>query len=123
MRLMRKELILSILAAIMSTTAIAGGADVVDVKAVKASDGTWRFDVTVGHDDAGWNHYANSWQVLAPDGKVLATRVLAHPHVDEQPFTRSKGGVEIPDGVAAVTIRAGDNVHGFTGKEMTVDLD
>lgn len=107
----------------LSHAAWAGGADVVGVEASKAADGAWRFEVTVRHADTGWDHYADSWQVLTDDGKVLATRVLAHPHVDEQPFTRSKGGIEIPAGINRVKVRAGDSVHGFTGQEMMVELD
>jgi len=103
--------------------AFAGGADVVGAKAIKSGDGSWTFSVTVKHADEGWDHYADKWEVVAPDGTVLATRVLAHPHVDEQPFTRSKRGVKIPDGVTQVTVRAGDKVHGLGGKEMTVTLD
>jgi hypothetical protein len=46
----------------------------------------------VRHEDVGWQHYADRWEVLASGGEVLATRVLAHPHVDEQPFVRNLGG-------------------------------
>jgi len=53
---------------------------------------------------------------------VLGVRELAHPHVNEQPFTRSLGGVEIPDGVQEVTIRARDSVHGYGGAELSVEL-
>ena len=60
--------------------------------------------------------------MLAPDGTVLGTRVLVHPHETEQPFTRSLGGVEIPETVAEVTLRAHDSVHGYGGKEVTVRL-
>ena len=56
------------------------------------------------------------------DGVVLATRVLAHPHVDEQPFTRGLSGVSIPHGLSQVTIVGHDSVHGHGGMEMTVDL-
>ncbi|MFD0917919.1 hypothetical protein ACFQ14_16050 [Pseudahrensia aquimaris] len=102
--------------------ALAEGADVVGVSKVQASDGSWRFRVTVAHGDEGWEHYANSWQVLAPNGQVIATRVLAHPHVEEQPFTRNKSGIVIPEGVDEVIVRAGDSVHGFSGKTMRVKL-
>ena len=78
--------------------AAAGEADVIEAKANKQSNGTWRISATVRHADTGWDHYANRFEVLAPDGTVLGTRVLLHPHVDEQPFTRSLSGVEIPDG-------------------------
>ena len=83
---------------------------------------TWRFDVSVAHEDTGWDHYADRWEVLAPDGGVLGTRVLLHPHETEQPFTRSLGGVAVPEGLDAVTVRAHDSVHGFTGREFRVEL-
>ena len=89
----------------------AGDAEVVDARATQ-SGGTWRFDVAVRHPDTGWDHYADKWEVMAPDGTVLGTRVLLHPHETEQPFTRSLSGVEIPDDVEEVLIRAHDNVDG-----------
>ena len=101
---------------------MAGEADVVGVEAKKEGAGTYRFDVTVAHGDEGWDHYADAWDVVAPDGTVLGTRVLAHPHENEQPFTRSLGGVAIPDGVTEVTLRAKDSVHEYGGEEMTVTL-
>ena len=101
---------------------LAGEADVVGVKASAGKDGTWSFSVTVRHDDEGWDHYADRWEVLGPDGEVLATRVLYHPHVEEQPFTRSLGGVKIPKGVKEVVIRAHDLVHGYGGEEAMVTL-
>lgn len=111
------------LAAVFGVTgpALAGKADVTKVEAFRAGDG-WRFNVTVAHADEGWDHYANEWQVVAPDGTVLGTRTLYHPHVTEQPFTRSLSGVSIPDGVTEVVLRAGDSVHGYVGTEITVDL-
>jgi len=60
--------------------------------------------------------------VLAPDGSVLGTRVLLHPHVEEQPFTRSLTGVAVPDGIATVTVRARDSQHGWGGREQEVPL-
>lgn len=104
-----------------STMAFAGEADVVDAKARKSGDG-WHFDVTVAHADTGWDHYANAWDIVGPDGTVYGTRELLHPHVDEQPFTRSLSGVVIPDGVTEVFIRARDSVHGYGGKEFTLEL-
>jgi hypothetical protein len=103
--------------------ALAGEADVVDVKATHEAGGTWRFDVTVRHADEGWDHYADKWEVLAPDGTLLATRVLLHPHETEQPFTRSLSGVTIPADVDRVTIRAHDSVHGYGGAVLAVALD
>ncbi|WP_336623131.1 hypothetical protein [Stappia sp. MMSF_3263] len=104
------------------SAAQAGEADVLAAKAEQASDGTWRFEVTVAHEDEGWDHYADLWQVLAPDGTVLGERVLAHPHVEEQPFTRTLSGVTIPDAIQSVEIRARDSVHGFGGRSVIVAL-
>ncbi|MDA0342480.1 MAG: hypothetical protein O3B74_12885 [Proteobacteria bacterium] len=102
--------------------ALAGKADVVGVQAVRDSDGSYRFKVSVRHNDQGWEHYANSWEVVAPDGAVLGTRVLLHPHEQEQPFARYLSKVIIPDGIAEVTIRAIDIKHGGGGKHMTVKV-
>jgi hypothetical protein len=41
-------------------------------------DGMWICEVTVRHEDTGWEHYAHRRE-------VLATLALAHAHVDEQP--------------------------------------
>ena len=124
---MRKNLavlaLLSGLAAVpMAPPARAGEADVVRAEARAEGGGVWRFRVTVAHGDSGWDHYADKWDVVAPGGAVLGTRVLLHPHESEQPFTRSLGGVEIPENVAEVTLRAHDSVHGYGGKEVTVKL-
>jgi len=107
---------------LMSGVSTAGEADVMDVKTTVSADGTWSFDVTVSHSDEGWDHYADRWEVLAPDGTVLATRTLLHPHETEQPFTRSLGGVTLPDGIDSVTIRANDSIHGTGGREFSIGL-
>jgi hypothetical protein len=103
-------------------TAQAGEADVVAAEAVPEGSGIWRFHVTVAHGDTGWQHYADKWDVVAPGGAVLGTRVLLHPHEAEQPFTRSLGGVKIPAGIDAVVLRAHDSEHGYGGTELTVEL-
>ncbi len=124
---MRKNLavaaLLSGLAAVpMAAPARAGEADVVRAEATAEGGDTWRFRVTVAHGDTGWDHYADKWDVVAPDGTVLGTRVLLHPHETEQPFTRALGGVKIAEDGAEVTLRAHDRVHGYGGKEVTVAL-
>lgn len=114
--------IAALLCLTLPLVALAGEADVLDVEVTPGADGAWRFDVTVQHADTGWDHYADAWEVLAPDGTVLGTRTLLHPHVNEQPFTRSLTGVRIPDGVTEVTVRAHDSVHGHGGREAVVEL-
>ena len=119
--LMRPVLIALILL-LAALPAWAGEADVLEVEAVPAANGAWSFNVTVAHTDEGWSHYADRWEIVAPDGRVIATRTLLHPHVREQPFTRSLSGVVIPEGVTRVIIRAHDKEHGLGGVEVTVEL-
>ncbi|MGH6925003.1 MAG: hypothetical protein ACRED5_14820 [Propylenella sp.] len=106
-----------------AAAAHAGEADVVDVKVTAEAGGTWRFDVTVRHADEGWDHHADRWEVLSPDGEMLGVRTLLHPHETEQPFTRSLTGVEIPADMSEVEIRAHDSVHEFGGATLRVQLE
>lgn len=100
---------------------VAAGAPVVE--SVRAVDhgGMWTFHVTLRHADTGWDHYADGWGVYTPDGKVLGYRELLHPHVNEQPFTRSLSNVVLPVGATKVVIIPRDSVHG-EGDPFTVDL-
>jgi hypothetical protein len=99
---------------LLSLNAGAGQVDIIAVESVQTSTDVYRFDVTLRHADTGWDHYADGWEVLTIEGKPLAERILYHPHVDEQPFTRSLSGVRIPPGETKVIIRARDKVHGYT---------
>jgi len=92
------------------------------VQVHRTAANTYRFDVTVRHADSGWDHYADRWEVLAPDGTILGTRTLLHPHETEQPFTRSLSGLVIPSGITSVEVRAHDSVHGYGGVSMTVAI-
>ena len=89
----------------------------------KCTGETCAVTATVRHADTGWSHYADRFEVVAPDGTVLGTRVLQHPHVQEQPVTRSLGGVLIPDGITHVKVRAHDSQHGFGGAEVEVPIE
>lgn len=100
----------------------AGDVEIVGVKAQRSPDGSYTFSVTLKHGDTGWKHYANKWEVVAGDGKILGTRVLYHPHVHEQPFERSLSGVQVPAGLKFVMIRAYDSVHGEGPKPYRVPL-
>ncbi len=106
---------------LLPATLFAGEADIIKV-GVDKTDSTYNFNVTVVHNDEGWQHYADKWDIVDPEGQVLATRVLYHPHVNEQPFTRSLSGVAIDAGIRSVTVRAHDLVHNYGGKDMVVEL-
>ena len=107
---------------IITTAAYAGEADVIKVDVKRTGGDTYFFKVTVRHEDEGWDHYANKWDVVAPDGTILGTRTLYHPHVDEQPFTRSLSDLKISESITEVTIRAHDSVHEYGGKTMSVAI-
>lgn len=82
----------------------------------------WSLNVTLKHGDTGWDHYADNWRVVDGEGNVLGDRVLYHPHIEEQPFTRSLGAVKVAEGVTIVYIEAHDKVHGWTLNRLKVDL-
>lgn len=74
--------------------------------------------VTLAHPDTGWDHYADGWRIEDVDGKVIGTRVLLHPHVTEQPFTRSLTLPGLPDG--AMFLRARCSVHGWSDEAVRI---
>lgn len=120
-RLVQKLLSILLLLAVSPIEVLAGEADVVDAE-VDCDGFVCDFSVTVRHDDEGWDHYADRWEVLDPGGNVLGVRELAHPHVQEQPFTRSLRSIEIPTEITEVIIRSHDTVHGYGGSELTIDI-
>ncbi|WP_171173010.1 hypothetical protein [Ruegeria sp. HKCCD8929] len=113
-----KHLILFFL---LASPALADGPVVEKATAQRAGDG-WRFDVTISHPDTGWEHYADGWRVLDVEGNELGLRVLYHPHEQEQPFTRSLGGVQVPEGATQVQIQARCIVDGWNTETYTLTL-
>ncbi|WP_267161788.1 hypothetical protein [Halovenus salina] len=94
-------------------------ANVVDVTV--EANGSYRFAVTLHHDDDGEDGYANWWQVEQLDGTRLGRRELTHPH-STQPFTRATT-IEIPETVSCVVVRGHDQTHGYGGTAALVTLD
>ncbi|MGB7518992.1 MAG: hypothetical protein WA896_05100, partial [Spirulinaceae cyanobacterium] len=91
------------------------------------------FAFTVSSHDSGCDRYADWWEVITPDEKLLYRRVLLHSHVEEQPFTRTGGTVAIqpqqevivrvhmsPDGYSA-NAQKGTVKDGFS--EVTLPTD
>lgn len=95
---------------------------VIEAVHVKASNNAWSFDVTLSHGDTGWDHYAEKWRIVDEAGNVLGVRNLAHPHINEQPFTRSLSGVVIPEGTKSVGIQARDNITSWSTPPKMVTL-
>lgn len=116
----------------------AAWADVPEVLAIEVTaageegdERFYTFSVTIRHNDEGWKHYVTSFEVLdAASGKLLGERILLHPHVEEQPFTREFYRLPVSKEVKRVIIRAHDKMqHGYSepveadlpqGEEKTV---
>ena len=82
------------------------------------SGDTYSVSATVRHNDQGWDNYADAFEVKG-DNVENGLRVLAHPHDNEQPFTRSQSGV-VAEGM--VSVSAKDNVEGEGGSTVSLDL-
>lgn len=91
-------------------------ADPPDILEIEVSGS--RVSVTLAHSDTGWDHYADGWRIEAEDGTVISTRELLHPHVEEQPFTRSLTVNNLPDG--PLFIRAKCSVDGWSDTRIAL---
>ena len=100
-------------------------ADTPVIEAVKSVQNgeRWTISVTLSHPDTGWDHYADGWEVFDLYGNSLGLRVLAHPHVNEQPFTRSLSGVVVPNRIKQILIKTRDNVDGWGKDAFTFKLE
>lgn len=111
-----------LLLAMVSGAALAGEVVIERADFLRGQGDSWRVSVTLRHADTGWQHYADGWQVVDGEGKVLGHRTLFHPHVDEQPFTRSDQ-LTIPADLHTVYVEAHDTVHGRSPQRLKVALD
>lgn len=94
------------------STAPDEGSRVTGIEATPGNSG-YSFAVTVESNDTGCDRYANWWEVVAPEGKLMYRRILAHSHVDEQPFTRSGGPVAVGE-ADVVVVRSHTNTDGYS---------
>lgn len=119
---MKKYVSLICLVLVFSQAVYSGEADIIDVSVRYNGGDSFQIITTVKHADTGWDHYANAWEILDEKGNIIGKRVLYHPHVNEQPFTRSHT-LTISPQVKQIRLRALDSVHGSGGKEITVKLN
>jgi hypothetical protein len=115
---------LAALLLLVASAAWAGEADVVAVAVDRHPDTEDVFDVraTILSNDTSEASYADAFEVLAPDGRVLGRLDFPRPHTDEQPFTRALENLKVPVGIDRVTVRAHHKVHGYDGQTVTVRL-
>ncbi|MCU9836164.1 hypothetical protein OEZ49_00160 [Ruegeria sp. WL0004] len=106
---------------LLATPALSDPPAIEAIIATRAADG-WRFDVTLRHPDTGWDHYADGWRVLDLQGNEIGMRTLFHPHETEQPFTRSLGNVQVPEGARQVQVQARCNLDGWAPVMQIVDI-
>lgn len=97
-------------------------ADIVGASARETSVNVWTISATVSSPyEMGWDQYADAFQVRSSE-KVLGTRILAHPHVNEQPFTRSLSGISIPSNISSVDIFGRDLLNGYCGESFELQI-
>jgi len=99
----------------------AGFADITQVNTQQSST-NFSFSVTISSPDEGCEQYADWWEVVSENGDLIYRRILAHSHVNEQPFTRSGSPVEV-SATQQVWIRAHMNNTGYGGKAFFGSAD
>ncbi|SEL42198.1 hypothetical protein SAMN05443999_105158 [Roseovarius azorensis] len=108
-------------ACLIASVSAADEPQILDVAVAQSGTG-WRVGVTIAHPDTGWDHYADGWEVLDSDGNRLGYRILHHPHVNKQPFTRSLNNLVLSDGAREIFVRAHCSVDGWSDETVRVEL-
>ncbi len=116
------KMIITALILVFPFIAYASDAKIIKASAELTSAQKFNISVTLKHGDTGWEHYANAWRVYSPDGELLGERVLHHPHVDEQPFTRSLLGLRVPSGLTEIIIIAVCSKTGESKQKYSLKL-
>jgi len=112
---------LTISAFIFTSPAFANDVEIIKVVLTKRS-GTWQADVTLKHADTGWKHYADGWRLVDSQGNEIGKRTLYHPHVNEQPFTRTLSGFHLANDIKVIFVEAHDLKHGWSPNKVKIDL-
>lgn len=109
------------LSAFLPGYTFAGDVEIVNVELEKRY-GSWQANVTLKHGDTGWEHYADAWRLVDKDGNEIGKRTLWHPHVNEQPFTRSLSNFHIPANTSVIYVEAHDKKHGWAKDRVEINL-
>lgn len=95
--------------------------DIVDVT-VEGSGSRFTVSATISSPYDSSERYADAFRVRTRDGKVLGVRELAHPHTNQQPFTRSLTDLRIPKNVSVIEVQGRDLVNGWGGDAATAQV-
>ncbi len=91
-----------------------GNSLVVEKVSVTGNANSYKFSTTLSSPDLGCDQYADWWEVINEDGTTLFyRRILGHSHVNEQPFTRSGGIVDVGE-EEIIIIRGHMNNSGYS---------
>ncbi|MEX1295562.1 MAG: hypothetical protein AB1Z67_05250 [Candidatus Limnocylindrales bacterium] len=96
--------------------------DVIGVQVVPTGERIYDVVVSISSPYDSPERYADGWRVLDEAGNVLGTHTLLHHHANEQPFTRTQRGLEVPADVSRITVEGRDLVNGYGGGTLWVDL-
>lgn len=110
-----------IMSVFFANSVFASDIEIVKVVLTKHT-GTWRADVTLDHADTGWKHYADAWRLVDEKGNEIGKRTLYHPHVNEQPFTRSLSSFQIPKNIKILFVEAHDLNRGWSKTRVKVNM-
>ena len=119
---MLKKIMISLTGFVLVSSVLHAGEVAIMAVDFQRAGGDWTVKVTLQHADTGWKHYADAWRVVDGNGKVLSVRTLYHPHVKEQPFSRSLANVMVPEKISRVYVEAHDKKHGWSKDRVMVDL-
>ena len=96
--------------------------EVIGVQLVSRGDRVYDVVVSISSPYDSPERYADGWRVLDEQGNVLGTHTLMHDHASEQPFTRTQRALEIPEGVARITVEGRDLANGFGGGTLSIEI-
>ena len=118
----KKSVVLASFCAVLAWTAItdalADRPKVVSARIILLNENSNEFQVTVVRVDTSWDHYADRWETVGPEGKILGNRVLWHLHIGEPLFLSALRPVTIPPRVEYVIIRVHYIKHGYGHEKL-----
>ncbi|MFT7235844.1 MAG: hypothetical protein ACI9QV_001430 [Methylophagaceae bacterium] len=115
-------LISSTLFLIFNQVAKANEVEILAAALIHQSHDEYLVNVKLRHQDTGWDHYADEWRIIDVQGNILGNRLLLHPHVEEQPFTRALSNVKLDDNLTHIYIEAHDKIHGWAKQKLAIEL-